>query len=66
MRDWVTDTFGIDAAELERIAEQARDAVESNAGGLTGGFTAVAGTAGEVLSGVALALFLTFFFLAEV
>lgn len=65
LRTWVTDTFGVDAAELERIAEQARDAVESNAGGLAGSFTAVAGTAGEVLSGAVLALFFTFFFLAD-
>ena len=65
MQEWISDTFGISAAELEQRAEQAADALGDNAGGLAGGFTAAAGTAGEIVSGALLALFLTFFFLAD-
>lgn len=65
LQDWISDTFGISAAELEQRAEQAVDALGDNAGGLAGGFTAAAGTAGEIVSGTLLALFLTFFFLAD-
>ena len=65
LREWISDTFGISATELERRAEQAVDALGDNAGGLAGGFTAAAGTAGEIVSGTLLALFLLFFFLAD-
>ena len=65
LRGWVSDTFGVSAGELDQLAEQARGAVEDNPGGLAGSFTAVAGAAGEVVSGTVLALFLTFFFLAD-
>jgi predicted PurR-regulated permease PerM len=65
LREWLSDTFGVSADELDEIAEQARGAVEDNAGGLAGSFTAVAGTAGEIVTGTVLALFLTFFFLAD-
>lgn len=65
LQGWISDTFGVSAAELERMAEQAADAVGDNAGGLAGGFTSAAGTAAEVVSGALLALFLTFFFLAD-
>lgn len=64
LRGWISDTFGISAAELEQMAEQALDAIGDNAGGV-GGFTAAAGTAGEIVGGTLLALFLTFFFLFD-
>jgi predicted PurR-regulated permease PerM len=65
LRGWLSDTFGVSAGDLDQLAEQARGTIEDNAGGLAGSFTAVAGTAGEVLSGTVLAMFLTFFFLAD-
>lgn len=64
LRGWISDTFAVSAAELERMAEEALDAIGDNAGGV-GGFTAAAGTAGEIVGGVLLALFLTFFFLFD-
>ena len=65
LQEWVSDTFSITSDELERAAEQVRDAAQGNAGGLAGSLTAVAGTAGAILSGVLLALFLAFFFLSD-
>lgn len=65
LRDWVDESFGISGTELEELAEQARSAVEDNAGGLAGSFSAVAGTAGEIVSGTVLTLFLVFFFLGD-
>jgi predicted PurR-regulated permease PerM len=65
LRGWLSDAFGVSANDLNQLAERARGTVEDNAGGLAGSFTAVAGTAAEVVSGTVLAMFLTFFFLAD-
>ena len=64
-RDWLSDTFSVSADDLASMAEQVRDAVQGNAGGLAGSLSSAAGTAGEIVAGVLLALFLAFFFLAD-
>lgn len=65
LQEWISDTFGVSAAQLEQRAEQAAETLGDSAGGVAGGFTAAAGTAGEIVGGTLLALFLTFFFLAD-
>lgn len=64
VRDSISDALPLSAERLDRLADQAGEALEDGADGLAGSVPAALGTAGEVAAGVVLALFITFFMLA--
>jgi predicted PurR-regulated permease PerM len=65
IRTWLRDTFHIDDAELQGYLQQAWDAIRANRDGLLSGALSGAAIALEVLSGAAIALFSTIFFLLD-
>lgn len=65
VRDWLNDTFGISGRQLDRLADRSSDAVQDSSGGLASGITSAAGTIANVVTGTVLALFVTFFVLAD-
>lgn len=65
IRGWVRDTFGIDDATLQNYIRRALDAIRSNQGGLLSGALSGTRIALEVLSGAAIAVFTTVFFLLD-
>jgi predicted PurR-regulated permease PerM len=57
--------FGLDEADLNRYLEQARERFTENSSGLTRGAVEGATLVGEVITGLILCLFLTFFFVKD-
>jgi putative heme transporter len=57
--------FGLSEADLNRYLEQARDRFTENSSGLTRGAVAGVTVVGELLTGLILCLFLTFFFVKD-
>jgi predicted PurR-regulated permease PerM len=57
--------FGLSEADLNRYLEQARQRFTDNSSGLTRGAVAGVTVAGEVITGLILSLFLTFFFVKD-
>jgi predicted PurR-regulated permease PerM len=65
VRDWLNDAFGISRRELDRLADRISGALQGSSGGLASGLTSAAGTVANVVTGTVLALFVTFFVLAD-
>jgi putative heme transporter len=57
--------FGLDEADLNRYLEQARERFMENSSGLTRGAVEGATLVGELITGLILCLFLTFFFVKD-
>jgi putative heme transporter len=57
--------FGLSEADLNRYLDQARERFTENSGGLTRGAVQGATLIGEVITGLILCLFLTFFFVKD-
>jgi predicted PurR-regulated permease PerM len=57
--------FGLSEADLNRYLEQARDRFAENSSGLTRGVVGGVTLVGEVITGLILCLFLTFFFVKD-
>ncbi|HJW36151.1 MAG TPA: AI-2E family transporter [Actinomycetes bacterium] len=57
--------FGLSEADLNRYLEQARQRFTDNSSGLTRGAVAGVTVVGEVITGLILSLFLTFFFVKD-
>ncbi len=64
LRDWLI-TFGLRPEQLDDMIDQARDWASRNQAGLVSGVWGVLSTAGTVLAGLLLALFLLVFFVAD-
>ena len=63
---WIASRpFGLSEADLNRYLEQARQRFTENSSGLTRGAVAGVTVVGEVLTGLILSLFLTFFFVKD-
>jgi predicted PurR-regulated permease PerM len=65
IRGWLRDTFGVDETRLQQYVQDVVDAVKANRGGLLAGALSGTRIAFEVLSGAAIALFATVFFLLD-
>jgi putative heme transporter len=65
IRHWLRDTFGIDDAHLQAYLQRAWTAIQANRGGLLSGALSGTRIALEVISGAAIALFATVFFLLD-
>jgi predicted PurR-regulated permease PerM len=64
LRDWLT-TFGLRPDQLDNMITEAKDWVSNNRAGLVSGVWGVLSTAGTLLAGLALALFLLIFFVHD-
>ena len=63
---WIASRpFGLSEADLNRYLEQARERFTENSSGLTRGAVAGVTVVGELITGLILALFLTFFFVKD-
>lgn len=65
IREWLRSTFGIEDNQLQEWLDQIVEAVQQNKESLASGALSTATIALEVLSGAAIALFATIFFLYE-
>ncbi|MGH3877953.1 MAG: AI-2E family transporter [Actinophytocola sp.] len=64
LRDWLT-TFGLSPEQLDNMISQAKDWLSTNRSGLVSGVFGVLSTAGTLLVGLLLALFLMIFFVHD-
>src|SRR4029450_13194462 len=64
-RDIASRPFGLSEADLNRYLEQARQRFSENSSGLTQGAVHGVTLIGEVITGLILSLFLTFFFVKD-
>lgn len=64
LRQWLT-TFGLRPEQLDNMINQSKDWVSRNQAGLVSGAWGVLSTAGTVLAGLALAIFLVIFFVYD-
>lgn len=64
LRDWLT-TFGLSPDQLNNMINEGRDWVSRNRSDLVSGVWGVLSTAGTILAGLALALFLVVFFVYD-
>jgi predicted PurR-regulated permease PerM len=64
LRNWLT-TFGLSPGQLDSMINEGKDWLATNRAGLVSGVWGVLSTAGTILAGLALALFLLIFFVYD-
>lgn len=65
IRNWLTGPLGLSEDQLNTFINSAWQTIQQNTNRIASGALATAGTAAQILAGIALTLFVTFFFLYD-